>query len=266
MINHYKIDELYYPHAFVSERHVCVDCTRHMHISPEIVIVEEGELNMHIGENSYNIKRGDGVFVPPFSPHSFSSPNHNVCHVFTFAKELLAHISDFIKTSAVKSHLFTLPEALLTLIDHYLPNERNHIDSILAQAILSPLYYEIINGCTFGENESAADDTLLSAIKYMNSHYDSELSLNTVAARVGIHPVTLSRFFTERTGITYSHYVKYLRASRAEALIRDTKDTFTSIALGCGFGSVRSFNRTFFELYGMSPSDYRKGVRHKNQA
>lgn len=265
MKNHYKIDEMYYPHAFVSERHVCVECPRHMHISPEIVIVEEGELNMNIGNRGYIIKKGEGVFVPPFAPHSFSSPNYNACHVFTFAKELLAHISDFIKTRTVKNHLFSLPESLLALINHYLPEKRNCVDSTLAHAILSPLYYEIINGCDFSENESAADDTLLSALKYMTSHYDSELTLDHVAAKVGIHPVTLSRFFTERTGITFSHYVKYLRASRAEVLIRDTTDSFTSIALSCGFGSVRSFNRVFLELYGVSPSDYRRNKKTRNQ-
>lgn len=264
MKNYYKIDELYYPYAFISERHICVECIRHMHISPEIVIVEDGELNMYIGERSYSIKGGEGVFIPPFAPHSFSSPNYNVCHVFTFAKELLAHISDFVKTNAVKNHLFTIPKPLLALINHYLPKKQNRIESTLAQAILSPLYHEITSGCEFVENESAADDTLICALKYMTAHYDTELTLDTVAASVGIHPVTLSRFFTERTGITFTHFVKYLRASRAEALIRNTTDTFTSIALSCGFGSVRSFNRVFYELYGVTPGECRKGKNRSN--
>ena len=41
------------------------------------------------------------------------------------------------------------------------------------------------------------------------------------------------------------------------AILQDSKETITNIALDCGFESQRTFNRVFREKYKMSPREFR---------
>ena len=50
------------------------------------------------------------------------------------------------------------------------------------------------------------------------------------------------------------------RVNYARKLLEDGKTSITEIALLSGFGSMRSFNRSFKEIVGVSPSEYRADV------
>lgn len=52
-------------------------------------------------------------------------------------------------------------------------------------------------------------------------------------------------------------YLRKRRINKARELIRKTQDPISQIAYSCGFESVNSFNRTFKELSGCAPSDFR---------
>ena len=257
MKNYYKIDELYYPHAFVSERHTDVKCARHMHIAPELVIVTAGTLNMKVGDVEYRIERGKGIFVPPFTPHSFDTVESNECHVLTFAKELLGHVSEWVRNNRITDHTFDISPSLMRLVDEYLPEEKNLVDGIKAQAVLSPLFYEMYEGCRTVEGIDDSTDSLLSALEYTTKNFKNDITLSTVAERAGVHSVTLSRLFAQRTGITFSKFIKYLRATCAADMIKQGGYTFTEIAFASGFGSVRNFNRVFLEIYGITPREFK---------
>ena len=65
--------------------------------------------------------------------------------------------------------------------------------------------------------------------------------------------------FSEKMGVGFNDCVRYLRCKNAAVMIKSRDMTFTEIALACGFGSVRSFNRSFKEVYGVTPSEYKSG-------
>ena len=245
----------------MSERHENVKCDLHMHVSPEIIIVTEGELKMSVRGVEYRISVGQGLFVAPFEAHSFVSEKPNKCHVLVFTKNLLSYMEDFLRNNRIENHLFSPSPALLSMVEAYLPDGRNFADSRKAEAILSPLLYEIYEGCEFSERGQRMDDRLLSALEYMKEKSSFELTLEDVARVAGIHPVTLSKSFSRRTGTTFGAFLKFLRATSAAELIRKEKITFTEVAIRAGFGSVRSFNRAFAEVYGITPTEYRNSLK-----
>ncbi len=257
MTNYYRIDELYYPYAVVQESHDSVNCARHMHIAPEIILVSEGVLNMVIADREYEIKSGEGAFVPPLVPHEFISRKNNFCRVITFAKELLQDAGAEGGVTHVKKYIFRVESAISRLVDLYLPGKRSVGDASLAKAVLSPVLYEVSRRCEFYSESSAEKDILLRALIYLNKHYSEQVSLESVSSKLGIHPASLSRLFSDRTGIGFLKFVKYLRATAAANRILADRNTFTEIAYEVGFGSVRSFNRAFYEIYGMTPSEYK---------
>ena len=48
----------------------------HVHQLSEIIVVTEGELYVTVDGKRELAKRGDAVYIPPFAPHEFATPEH----------------------------------------------------------------------------------------------------------------------------------------------------------------------------------------------
>ena len=75
----------------------------------------------------------------------------------------------------------------------------------------------------------------------------------------------LTRALKYYTGMSIQDYIVHYRIDYAHTclLIPDAR-SIEEIALASGFSSVRSFNRNFSEVFGMTPHKYRK--EHANKA
>jgi AraC-like DNA-binding protein len=245
---------------FSSAKHTNVECITHIHMTMEIVFVTSGELNMTINGKEYAIPKGYGVFVPPFEPHDFHSPRDNQCHVLMFSDEIADCFSRFTKDHCFNSHIFPVSNAASEMIEKILPNEENSVEWIGAIAVLAPLFYDIISGCDFLERKVPFDETAYKILEYVNEHFRSELTLDTVGRAVGVHPVTVSKTFTKETGYGFSYYLQYARCTYAAKLIKIKNLTLSEIAYESGFGCIRSFNRAFHKVYGITPSEFKNQV------
>lgn len=87
--------------------------------------------------------------------------------------------------------------------------------------------------------------------------YKEPLTLQDGADYARMSVFHFSRFFKNVTGMGYNTYVNELRVRHAEQLIRETNQKMIDIALDCGFGNIRTFNRVFRQLRGCRPSDLR---------
>lgn len=258
---YFRLVELHYPYLFMSERHENVFCDVHMHISPEIILVDRGSLNMCVRGREYRINEGEALFVAPYEAHSFTSKEDNSSHVLLFSCDLLSYMMDHLRNNEIDSHIFTPSPILFKMVDEYLPLETNYADPRKAEAILAPFLYEIFEKCRFKKRTQPLEDRLLLALEYITKNFGSEITLEDVARVAGVHPVTLSKSFSQRTGTTFASFIKYTRARHAAELIRNEKLTFTEVAMQSGFGSVRSFNRAFLEVYGSTPTEYRNSAK-----
>jgi len=92
---------------------------------------------------------------------------------------------------------------------------------------------------------------------------DPELSLVTLAHRLGTNTTALSRALNEGLGMNFSEVINRLRVQAVlSALTKSDADTAVlDIALAEGFNSKASFNRAFKHYTGETPSDYRRRMR-----
>jgi AraC-like DNA-binding protein/mannose-6-phosphate isomerase-like protein (cupin superfamily) len=84
------------------------------------------------------------------------------------------------------------------------------------------------------------------------------LSLGEVAAAAAMSPAAFSRFFKRVSGRGLWDFLVELRIDHAAALLRETTDGVTQIAMESGFGSLSSFNRHFQKRHRCAPRDYRR--------
>ena len=239
--------------------HTNVECVRHLHPHLEIIEVTEGVLNMRVGNSDYVIPAGQGVFVCAFEPHEFHSEHNNRCRVLMFSPGLVSTFCEALRGKRTSSHIFAVSGASRAVAESILSRDGGVLGTLEAQALLYPICLDALRGCSFEDGKRIADSSTERAFEYMNAHFAKSISLDDVARAVGLHPVTLSKMFSQKIGVGFNDCVRYLRCRHAAYLINASDATFTEIAYSCGFGSVRSFNRSFKAVYGITPGEYREG-------
>jgi transcriptional regulator GlxA family with amidase domain len=83
--------------------------------------------------------------------------------------------------------------------------------------------------------------------------------VSELASLHGLTPEYVSRSFRDRFGVRISEFMKAIQVRAAQRLLRDTDLNTTRIAYRCGFGTRRSFFRTYRRVAGGSPSEHGRG-------
>lgn len=95
---------------------------------------------------------------------------------------------------------------------------------------------------------------------------EPELSLTTLAARLGTNTGYLSRAINEGLGVNFSTFVNDLRSEAvAERMDQGATASVLRLALEAGFSSKASFNRAFRNRFGQTPQAYRAGAARSPQ-
>jgi AraC-like DNA-binding protein len=103
------------------------------------------------------------------------------------------------------------------------------------------------------------DDRLVRrALDYVHHTPEPLLTLQNIAAAMGVRAAYLTNAFRERTGQPLYRYIMSLKLVRALHRITTTDQDLTRIALDLGFSSHSHLSAVFRSRYGVSPSQVRK--------
>lgn len=86
----------------------------------------------------------------------------------------------------------------------------------------------------------------------------SNLNSEMLAERMCLSKSQLNRKIKSITGINTAAYIKQSRLVYAQILLRDSNKSIGEIVLMCGFESASYFTKLFKEMFGRTPSEYRK--------
>lgn len=106
----------------------------------------------------------------------------------------------------------------------------------------------------------AANRWLLRSRDAIDHGYAEALDVPSLARIAHVSEAHFIRAFKTTFGETPHRYLQRRRIERAMALLRDTATPVTEVAFAVGFASHGTFSRTFREIVGVSPSDYRRRV------
>ena len=101
------------------------------------------------------------------------------------------------------------------------------------------------------------------ALGYLHSHFSESVTVADAAAYVGYTPNYFNTCFREQMGTPFGVYLRQMRLSYAENLLRSSQMPVTEVADVSGFGSLSYFSRSFCKHYGISPQEYRKNYTEK---
>ena len=108
--------------------------------------------------------------------------------------------------------------------------------------------------------------TIQQAMDYLQSHYQENIKLATLANHVHMNESYLSTIFKKSTGYSFTDALNKTRIDAAKKLLATTTISVNLISERVGFSSWSYFSRVFKKTVHMTPAEYRKYNRSsKNQ-
>ena len=242
-------------------------CRAHLHYHVEIVHMIEGHATAFVDSVPFEINTGDLLVVFPNKIHRFEDEaGKNKYDLFIINPNLAPDLAQRIATenpqNPVIKSINNNPRimALISILrdSKSLTNEHNQV---LLRGYLTAFFAEILEMLPMRGTNPEENQAIRSIVKYCSRNFTKELSLSLLEEELHLSKYYISHLFGEKLGISFNDYVNSLRISEACRLLRMSDMNITEIAGASGFGTIRTFNRSFIKQMGTSPSEYRKHNR-----
>lgn len=229
----------------------------HFHENAYFTFILQGKLIEGNKKETYTCANGSLLF------HSWQEPHYNIkpegytrgFHI-EFNKDCFAEF-DFDINSLQGN--FIIENTDIKLLLYKIFRETKTIDNLTATSIeilLCETFWKMIR---FRETLQKPRPLWATKLKeILSESYADKLSLINLSHELNIHPIHLSRTFSKYFHSTFSEYVRKIRIEKSLALLPDKNLTLTEIAHRCGFADQSHFLRSFKEINGVKPSEYRK--------
>ena len=95
---------------------------------------------------------------------------------------------------------------------------------------------------------------------YITNHLSDDLSVDRLCAVLQVSRVALYELAHRYYGMSIAKYIRKKRAQEAAQLLREGQISVKAAALQVGFFDGNYFSKIFKQEFGVTPSDYKKGV------
>ena len=227
----------------------------------------KGEGNLIIGGNTYKISEGMGFFFQPGIPHEYYATKEPwqinwIIFEGSALPQLLIPLG-LEKWSVLMISNFQTIHLLLKDISICLSSESpNKI--IEASSLLYQFLVKLKNSTSPG-NKDANDKykQLIPVISYMENNYNNFISLEEMAAIIGVTPYHLCRLFKQAFKTSPFKYLIKLRIQKAkEFLVEIPQMSIKDISEKVGYHDTSYFCNIFKVHEGITPSEFRR--MHRN--
>lgn len=247
----------------------------HFHPEMELIFVIEGNMTAEIRDKRYHLKKEDLILMNSGVTHSLEAFQDTIFCCVRYSYEILSEVMEnenciFTCNSVndTERNYEELRKICRELMYQYV--KQTHSTQCLLKSLLFKLLDCLIENYRLDsnmENMSNADNDvrLQQIFQYVSRNFRYSLSLSELAERMFVSTATLSRFFKKQTGIYFADYVKNVRVRYAMQELLYSDSNITKIAVDCGFSNPSVFNKAFRDIYGLSPSDYRRQKKAQAQ-
>lgn len=242
---------------------------KHWHQSVEIFAVFEGALTFYLNDETYPLGAGEFVIVNSNEIHSIDTPNPNDTMVLQIPLKTFQEYftgEEFIHFTHDSRKQDQEMMGLIRQMQRVYDGKKCGYEMMVKSQYYMLLYLLVSK---YRELQVTPDmlkknkqlNRLSQITSYIKEHYESELTLESVAEIFGYTPAYLSRMFQRYAGINYKSYLQNIRVEKAFQELANTEHTISEIALNHGFPNSKAMSRAFLKRYGIVPSEYRKRIK-----
>lgn len=224
----------------------------HIHNSFELIIAAKGESEVIVGEKKYTVCGNECVLVFPNQLHQTKSNENSELAILIFPQQLVKAFSQSYEGYVPKNNKFNLDSFFINRITNFKKNKT----TIELKGLLYSICSEFDSTAEYIKSKNN-NDLIFKIFNFVSKNYKKECSLHELAKEINYNYVYLSQLFLKVIGISYTEYVCRYRINESCYLLMNTNHTVLDIACECGFDCLRSFNRNFKSIMGITPTEYR---------
>lgn len=101
-----------------------------------------------------------------------------------------------------------------------------------------------------------SDDRIVAIKNYISNHFNSNISLLSVADAFHLNPSYLSRIFKNTTGIRIGDYIMSIRMEKAKQLLSNKAHDISEVSMRVGYNNPAYFSKIFKDYTGVTPAQY----------
>ncbi|MDD3278518.1 MAG: response regulator [Lachnospiraceae bacterium] len=110
--------------------------------------------------------------------------------------------------------------------------------------------------------DSRTGNAIVSKAKeYIEEHYYEDVTQQQAAEEAGVTPGYLSTLFAQVMGCGFADYLNKVRVHHACAYLEQNYFKTYEIAFKVGFHDEKYFSRVFKKIQGVTPAEYKKGIK-----
>src|SRR4029077_15428419 len=94
----------------------------------------------------------------------------------------------------------------------------------------------------------------------VHAKMENDLSLDEMAQSVGLSTAHFARMFRKSTGETPHQFVLRQKLERAKRMLHAPHARVLDVAVACGFKTQQHFAQVFRDLWGITPTEYRRDL------
>ncbi len=250
----------------------------HIHDEVELLRVTEGFFLFKTSERSYYLKPGDIIFVQSRTPHYTENLEDNSdTQLVMFPYEYFSE-DNASGTCQYLSRFFNVEKALSAVFPAGSPEAiemSRYFDDLTSELVQKKPAYElyiksgILSIIAFLSRHNIMPDAsallneydvkkILPALDYIDTHYNSHISLEEISAVMNLNVSYFCRLFKKATGASFIEYLNFVRICKTESLLVTSQKGIAEIAMDVGFSSTAYFNKIFKKYKGCTPTEYKR--------
>jgi AraC-like DNA-binding protein len=244
----------------------------HYHDAFEIGLCMSGSGIFFIDNKVKEFKKDDISFLFPNQPHIAQSPIETSSDwIFITVDFFCLFAEDSKLVNALLLNQYTIPNIispnddedilqLLKIIIHEL-DKNDGISKFIIKNMLLALILKIIRLKDINkpriELHSDTFDQIKPVLTYISLHYEERISVKKMATICNLSESYFRLVFKNVIGYTPLSYLTYVRMKIAKTLLHSTNLSVITISQNVGYTTLSSFNRSFKDRFGITPTDYR---------
>ena len=247
----------------------------HWHEEIQLIYVDEGSLNMTVGNRKLTLDSGDVQVINPCEVHSLKKSS---------AKYFSVHFSRVFVQSffdSAESYGYVLEEGsqerreMVFLMQKLLAVERNTFDeysALVKYSLLLKMLRMLLTRCrtekivsVYGTDRSL-DDDVMAVKQYIEANYRQKIMSTDLEKLIHFKPTYVMTHFKKQTGMTIMSYTIKERTKHAldDYLTHDIP--IGEAAKKNGFCHYNHFTKACHKYYGASPTEIKKAKRQRDVA
>lgn len=260
----------------------------HTHEFYEINIITKGTGTHYIENNSFSINSGDFFIIPPNIKHGYSEQSElTIFHIILSEKFFKKYGNDLCSIHGF-SLLFNIEPQLRTKRNMkifpsispgsfmYFLTEINKLyklnqlsdghetEKCIKTLNLISEFAAIITSDQFKDVKKHFVDIpqITTVLSFIDNNYSEKITLEDLCKISNMSRSTLLNQFHAICNCSPSDYIRTVRLENAKKMLTESNLSIASIAQDCGFYDSAHLSRTFLQMVGQLPKDYRNNCNN----